>query len=31
MHLKGAVKQNTETSYKATLVNVQFVKGAKGW
>jgi hypothetical protein len=31
MHLKGAVKQITETSYKATLVNGQFVKGAKGW
>ena len=31
MHLKGAVKQITETSYKATMVNGQFVKGAKGW
>lgn len=31
MHLIGAVKQITETSYKATLVNGQFVKGAKGW
>ncbi|MEY4804616.1 MAG: hypothetical protein RL331_1135 [Bacteroidota bacterium] len=31
MHLKGAVKQITETSYKATLVNGQFVKGAKEW
>ncbi len=31
MHLKGAVKQITETSYKATLVNGQFVKGARGW
>ena len=31
MHLKGAVKQITETSYKATMVNGQFVKGAKEW
>jgi len=31
MHLKGAVKQITETSYKATMVNGKFVKGAKGW
>ena len=31
MHLKGAVKQITETSFKATLVDGQFVKGAKEW
>lgn len=31
MQLKGAVKSMSETSYKATLSNGKYVKGAKGW
>lgn len=31
MNLKGAVKSMSETSYKATLSNGKYVKGAKGW
>ncbi|MFM6994547.1 MAG: hypothetical protein ACKOWO_05490 [Sediminibacterium sp.] len=31
MHLNGAVKSMSETSYKAALSNGKYVKGAKGW